>query len=50
MLCHLANISWRLGNRKLTFDGKTESFVNAPEADKLMRRTYRKPWVVPEEV
>ena len=25
-ICHLANISYKVGNRKLKFDGKTETF------------------------
>jgi predicted dehydrogenase len=40
-LPHLGNISYRVG-RALTFDGKTEKFVNDPEADKLLTREYRK--------
>jgi predicted dehydrogenase len=88
-LCHLANISYRLGEprpitkddpftceegneafnrtrkhltengvdlsktqvmvgRTLTFDPKTEKFVNDAQADKLLTREYRKPFVVPE--
>jgi hypothetical protein len=88
-LCHLANISYRLGEMKpltkddpftseegneafnrtrkhltengvdlsktqvrigrtLSFDPKTEKFVNDAEADKLLTREYRKPFVVPE--
>ena len=88
-LCHLANISYRLGEqrpitkddpftceegneafsrvrkhltengvdlsktqlrvgRTLSFDAKTEKFVNDAEADKLLTREYRKPFVVPE--
>ena len=50
VLCHLANISYRVGNRRLRFDGKTETFVDDPEADKYLKANYRKPWVVPEEV
>jgi len=50
LLCHLANISYRVGNKKLRFDPKTESFVDAPEANKYIKRAYRNPWVVPEEV
>ena len=50
LLCHLANISYYVGNRKLTFDGSSESFVNAPEADNHIKRTYRPEWVVPENV
>jgi len=50
LLCHLANISYRLGNQKLRFDPKTESFVNAPEANKYLKRTYRHPWVIPDKI
>jgi predicted dehydrogenase len=91
-LCHLANISYRLGERRtmdagdrfgaseeaadmlprlrehlkenevdpakttacfgrpLTFDSKAEKFVGDPDADALLRREYRKPFVVPEVV
>jgi predicted dehydrogenase len=45
----LANISYRMG-RQLTFDGAKEKFVKDPEADKLLTRVYRKPYVVPEQV
>ncbi len=48
-LCHLANIAYRTG-RTLTFDPKRERFVNDPEADKLLTRPYRPPYVVPEQV
>ncbi|MBM3879535.1 MAG: Gfo/Idh/MocA family oxidoreductase [Verrucomicrobia bacterium] len=50
LLCHLANISWRTGNRKLALDPKTETFVGVPEANAHLRRTYRAPWVVPDAV
>jgi hypothetical protein len=46
----MANISYRLGGRQLKFDGTTEKFINDPEADKLLTREYRKPYVVPENV
>jgi len=49
-LCHLANISYRVGNRKLKYDGATEKFVNDAEADKYLKANYRKPWIVPDEV
>lgn len=93
-LCHLANISYRLGEqapfnpktkafgdnkeayetlarteeyltegnglkldgltyglgRKLTFNADKESFVGDEEANKLLTREYRKPFVVPEKV
>jgi predicted dehydrogenase len=45
----LANISYRLG-RELTFDGAKEKFVKDPEADKMLTREYRKPYVVPQVV
>ncbi len=44
-LCHLANIAYRT-NRRLEWNDKTRKFVNAPDADKLITRTYRKPYVV----
>ncbi len=50
LLCHMANISYLTGNRKLAFDPKTETFVDAPDANKHLKRTYREPWVVPAEV
>ena len=46
-ICHLGNISYRTG-RKLQFDPKTEKFVNDPEADKLLTREYRKPYLMPD--
>jgi len=49
VLCHLANISYRLG-RKLVFNPDTEKFVNDAEADKFLTRQYRKPYVLPETV
>ncbi len=49
VLPHLANISYRVG-RELTFDGKKEKFVGDREADKLLTRSYRRPYVVPKTV
>lgn len=46
-VCHLAKISCKLG-RSVHFDPQTERFVNDPEADKLLKREYRPPYVVPE--
>ncbi len=48
-LIHFANISYRLG-RSLTFDPQTEKFVNDEEANALLKRDYRPPFVVPEKV
>jgi predicted dehydrogenase len=94
MMCHLGNISYRLGTQipfgkgydalgenahvtasiqaieeqlkgalgvdlskatyqlgaKLRFDPKTEKFIDNPEADKLLTRNYREPFVVRETV
>lgn len=50
LLCHLANISYRVGNKQLEFDSKTETFTNNDQANKYLGRTYRKPWIVPDEV
>ncbi|MDE0620999.1 MAG: Gfo/Idh/MocA family oxidoreductase [Bryobacterales bacterium] len=48
-LCHLANISYRTGD-KLLFDAETERFVGNFGANTLLKRDYRAPWIVPEEV
>jgi len=48
-LPHLANISYRLG-RGLKFMGDYEKFANDPEADTMLTRKYRKPYVVLDEV
>ncbi len=45
--CILANLSMRLG-RSLTWDASKQQVVGDAEANKLLRRTYRKPWVHPE--
>ncbi len=50
LLCHLANISYQVGNRKLRFDGDREAFVDDAEANRYLKANYRKPWVVPEKV
>ncbi len=42
-LCHLANISLRLG-RQLRWDPKTESVLGDEEAVKMLTRNYRAPW------
>ncbi len=48
-LCHLANISYRVG-RSLRFDGAKELFIDARDADAHLTRDYRKPYVVPASV
>jgi predicted dehydrogenase len=47
--CHLGNIAYRLG-RKLHVSPSTESFVNDSEADQMLTREYRAPFVVPAKV
>jgi predicted dehydrogenase len=47
--CHLGNIAYRLG-RKLHINPSTESFVNDSEADAMLTRDYRAPFVVPTKV
>jgi predicted dehydrogenase len=49
-LCHMASASYRCGNRKLSFDPKTETFGDDPVANRYLRRQYRAPWVIPEQV
>jgi len=49
-LVHLGNLAYRLGNKQLLFDGKTESFLNNDDANKLLKPTYRKPFYIPEQV
>jgi predicted dehydrogenase len=48
-LVHLANVSYRVG-RTLHFDAKTMKCIGDDEANKLLTRDYRKPFVVPEKV
>jgi predicted dehydrogenase len=48
-LAHLGNISFRLG-RQLQFDPVKEKFIADDEANRMLTRNYRKPFVVPEKV
>jgi predicted dehydrogenase len=48
-LCHLGNISQRLG-RRLRWDGERERFPDDDEANRLLTRDYRRPYVLPEQV
>jgi hypothetical protein len=45
--CILANISMRLG-RTVTWDARRERVVGDEEANRMLRRPYRRPWVHPE--
>ncbi len=48
-LVHLANISYRVG-RTLNFDSASYSCIGDEEANRMFKRTYRKPFVVPDKV
>jgi hypothetical protein len=48
-LVHLVNASYRLG-RTLRFDPRQEQVIGDDEANRLLRGTYRAPYVVPEEI
>jgi predicted dehydrogenase len=48
-LCHLGNIAYRTG-RTIHFDTKAERCVGDEEANRLLTREPRQPYVVPEEV
>jgi predicted dehydrogenase len=45
-LCHLANISYRMGGRLLKYDPQNERFEDA-EANKLAHPDYRAPYTIP---
>jgi len=49
VLVHLANISYRLG-RTLNWDGATWTVKGDKEANAMLTRAYRAPYVVPEKV
>jgi predicted dehydrogenase len=44
-LCHLANVSYRV-KRRLTLDRQAARFVNDSEANAMLTRAYRAPYVV----
>ena len=50
LLAQFANISYRLGGARLQIEPETESFTNSSEANALLKREYRQPWVVPDRV
>jgi hypothetical protein len=45
--CILANVAMQTG-RTLAWDAEKGRVINDDEANKLLRRPYRKPWVHPE--
>jgi hypothetical protein len=48
-LAHLGNIAYRM-EKVLTFNPSTETFVNDPEANKMLTRNYREGYEVPNKV
>ena len=48
-LCHLGNVAYQVG-RTLEFDPETEQVVGDDEANALLTRPYRAPFVVPTQV
>jgi len=47
--CLLGNIAYRLG-RELKFDPVKEKFIGDKEADRMLTRNYRSPFIVPDRV
>jgi hypothetical protein len=47
--CHLANIAYRVG-RTLRMDTSNGRFLADDEANSMLTRNYREPYVVPEVV
>jgi len=50
LLCQYANISLRLGGEKLNVDPGTETFLDNDQANAMLRREYRSPYVIPDKV
>jgi hypothetical protein len=50
LLPQYANISYRLGGERLLVDPATETFTNSQAGNALLKREYRKPYEIPEEV
>ena len=45
-VCHLGNISLRLGGRALAWDPEAERFTNDDEANRMLDRPHRKPYTL----
>lgn len=50
LLSQFANISYRLGGKKLVIDRELERFTNCEEANRMLRRKYRSKYVIPDAV
>lgn len=49
-LVHMADISYRVGNKQLYFDAKNERFIDNDDANKLLRTSYRDNYKIPDVV
>jgi len=45
--CILANLSMKLGGRELKWDAQRQMVIGDEEANKLLKRPYRAPWLHP---
>ncbi len=43
---HIGNISYRIGQKKLEWDGEQMRATNCPEADEFVQREYRRGWTL----
>jgi hypothetical protein len=50
LMTHLGNISYRLGDEKLTIDPERGTIVDNEEAMQLFKPPQREPWAIGEEV
>jgi len=50
VLVHLANLSYRVGEKQLLFDGSAEKIINSEEANVLDNRDYREDFMMPDQV
>ena len=46
-MAHLANAAFRSGLSQLKYDRDAELIIGQPQANALLRRAYRSPWVLP---
>lgn len=45
-LVHLADIAYRMGNKYLEFNSKTEKFTNNEAANKFLKAEYKAPYII----
>ncbi|PTX99755.1 hypothetical protein DB346_18225 [Verrucomicrobia bacterium LW23] len=46
-VAHLANAAFRSGRTELRWDPDAERVIDAPDAERMLVRTYRSPWQLP---